>query len=209
MRPFRIAAAIMCSVLLSAGAAWAQSYEESVEESNREFTESMAALSEFVKDVHFNEKDVNSVLANLRDFIAVGEDLDDGAVVEGDDGGETINFQELIAYPAYRSWAKSRGLDPETWLKKFMRIQVMLMKEAGAGGMDGGADEIRRQLAELEGQRAQMGEEVYQQMKAAMEAGAATMNVVQKAYSNMPDPTAAEKKLLEKYGEQLMDMSME
>lgn len=196
----------VCGVLLTAGGTRAQPYGESVEESNREFMESMAAMAEFVKDVNFNEEDVQSVIENWRDFAAVGEELDDGGVVEGADEEETIDFEGFLAYPAYRSWAKSRGLDPDMWMKKFMRIQVMLMKVSAAGGMDKGAEQIRQQLAELEAQRAQLGEDVYRQMKAAMEAGAATMSSVGTAYSNMPDPTSSEKKLLEKYRDQLMDM---
>jgi hypothetical protein len=206
MKTLRFAAVFLCAAFLSADGARAQSYGEAVEESNREFKESMAAMGEFVKDVNFNESDVKSVIANWHEMTALGEESDDGGVVEGGDEEETVNFQELLAYPAYRSWAKAKGLDPDTWLKKFMRVQVMMMKESVADGASDGADQMRQQIAELEMQRAQMGEEMYGQMKAALEAGAAAMSSVGSAYSDLPEPTSSEKKLLEQYSDQFMNL---
>ena len=42
--------------------------------------------------------------------------------------------------------------------------------------------------------------------KEAMEAGAAAMGTVSTAYDKLPDPTPKEKKLLEQYGDQLMNL---
>lgn len=201
-----VTAVAVCALLLAPIRSAAQSYEQSIEESTREMEKSMDAMAEFVKDVSFNEKDIKSVIANWREFGALGDEFDDGGTVEGADEEETVDFEELLTYPAYRSWAKSKGLDPDTWLKKFMRIQTMLMKEVSSEGMAQGSGLIREQLAELEAQRDQLGEDVYRQMKAAMEAGAAAMGTVNTAYDKLPDPTPAEKKLLERYGEQLKNL---
>ena len=62
------------------------------------------------------------------------------------------------------------------------------------------------QLAELEKMREQMGEEMYLQMKQALEAGAAAMQGLDNFYKELPVPTDSEKALLVKYKNQLMDM---
>ena len=128
-------------------------------------------------------------------------------VVTGDDEEEEmIDFEELLAFPEYRSWAKSKGLDPDTWLKKFMRVQAMLMKEAMGEGASEGQAQMKAQLAEMEARRAQMGEEMYQQMKQAMEAGAMALDNVNTAYEKLPDPMPSEKELINRYRDQLMNL---
>ena len=85
-------------------------------------------------------------------------------------------------------------------------IQAMIMKDAvGAGASEAGA-QMEAQLAEIEAQRAQLGEEMYQQMKQAMEAGAAAFHDMGDAYRDLPEPTPSEKALLERYRDQIMNL---
>jgi len=54
--------------------------------------------------------------------------------------------------------------------------------------------------------RAQVGEEMYLQMKQAMAAGAAAMQGIDNSYKHLPVPTDSEKILLIKYNDQLMNL---
>jgi hypothetical protein len=92
------------------------------------------------------------------------------------------------------------------WLKKTMRIMAMLMRTSIEANSSGEQFDIKAQLAELEEMRAQMDEEAYQQMKQAMEAGAAAMQGLDNSYKHLPVPTDSEKMLLAKYNDQLMNL---
>jgi ABC-type Zn uptake system ZnuABC Zn-binding protein ZnuA len=179
---------------------------EEVEESTQEMQESMKAWAEFIKDVTFDEQDVKDVISYWGEINALDVSDEEEVVGMDEEEEEMIDFEELLAFPEYRSWAKSKGLDPDVWLKKFMRIQAMIMKDAMGGSMDEGQAQMQEQIQALEAQRAQLGEEMYQQMKAAMEAGAAAMAGAQSAYADLPDPTAAEKAILDRYRDQLMNL---
>jgi len=196
----------LAALFLAVGPAAAQNYEESIEQSSLEFKESMEAMGDFVKDVTFDEKDIKDMIAYWEEISTLGDEGENEMVPEGEEEEEMIDFQELLTYPEYRSWAKSKGFDPDKWLKKFMRIQVMMMKDSVSAGASEGRAQMEAQLAEFEAQRAQMGEEVYQQMKQAMEAGAAALDDVGSAYQNFPDPTSSEKALIERYREQIMNL---
>ena len=198
--------ACLAALMLTATAAGAQPYGEAVEESNRKFSEMMKEMAAFVKDVTFDEKDIESALKYGGEL----DELGGGGVNEGweeveEDSGDMIDFKAILANADYRSWAEERGLDPDLWMKKHMRIQAMMMQEGLAATASQGSAGLKAQLAEIEAQRAQMGEEVYQQMKQAMEMGAATMDTLSTAYDNFPEPTASEKALIERYRDQFMD----
>ena len=204
MRICRSVIALLSLFLLTAGAAAAQTHEETVEDSTRQFTESMKAMADFVKDVSFDEGDIKALIANWGEVNALGGEEAAGHDAEEDD--EMIDFDKLLTDPTYRSWAKSKGFDPDRWMKKFMRIQLMLMKDSIADTASEGNTQLKAQLAEIEAQRAQIGEELYQQMVQAIKLGAATMNSIGSAYDGIPEPTSSEKALLDKYRDQLMNL---
>jgi len=60
----------------------------------------------------------------------------------------------------------------------------------------------------IEQQRAQLGEEAYQQMKQAMELSAAMSKYMEDAVRKMPEATAAEEAVLDKYRDELMALMM-
>ena len=206
MRLLRNVLAFLSLLLLTAGAAAAQTHEESVEDSNRQFTESMKAMGDFVKDVSFDESDIKAMIAHWEEINALGEEGERGGGNNDEEDDEITDFEGILADPAYRSWAKSKGFDPDRWMKKFMRIQLMLMKDSIAAVATEGSAQLEAQLAEIEAQRAQLGEEMYQQVVQAIQLGATTMSNIDTAYSSLPEPTSSEKALLDKYRDRLMNL---
>ena len=186
-------------MLMSGSPAIGQSSQDEINESSRKFQEWAVSISEFVKDVRFNEKDVHDFINQRDEFNAFGEEQDS-------DDEEYVDFNSILKDPAYLSWAKSKGLDSDDWLKKSMRITAVMMRTQMEENMSGSQFDMTDQLAELEKMRDQMGEEMYLQMKQALEAGAAAMQGLNNFYKELPVPTDTEKSLLLKYKNQLMQM---
>jgi hypothetical protein len=186
-------------MLMSGSPAIGQSSQDEINESNRKFQEWAVSVSEFVKDVRFNERDVQNLLSQWDDFNSFGEEQDT-------DEEEYVDFNSILNDPAYLSWAKSNGLDSDDWLRKSMRITAVMMRTQLEENMSESQFDMTGQLAELEKMRDQMGEEMYLQMKQALEAGAAAMQGLNNSYKELPVPTDTEKALLVKYKNQLMHM---
>jgi hypothetical protein len=187
---------LLCSVSPAAG----QTGQDDIYASERQFEQWAKTLSEFVKDVRFNEEDVQSLISLWGDFTAVG-----GEEAEEEEG-EFMDFSTILNDKAYRAWAEAKGINSEMWLKKSMRIMAMIMRSSIEASSSEDQLDLKAQLEELEEMRAQMGEEAYQQMKQAMEAGAAAMQALSESYKHLPVPTDAEKMLLAKYNDQLMNL---
>ncbi len=186
-------------MLINVSSALAQSSQDEINDSSVQFEEWAKTLSEFVKDVRFNEKDVQNLISQWDDFNSFGEEQDT-------DEEEYIDFNSILNDSAYRSWAQSRGLDSDEWLKKTMRIMAMIMRTQIAASKSESQFDMTAQLAEIEKMRAQVGEEMYLQMKQAMAAGAAAMQGIDNSYKHLPVPTDSEKTLLIKYNDQLMNL---
>jgi hypothetical protein len=73
---------MLCSVLPAAG----QTGQNDLYASGRQFEQWAKNLSEFVKDVRFNEDDVHSLISLWDDFNAVGGEE------TGEDEGEFMDF---------------------------------------------------------------------------------------------------------------------
>lgn len=192
---------LLLSLFMLMGVSFAigQSGQDEIDQSSRQFQEWAKNVSEFVKDVRFNEKDVQNLLSQWNDFNAISEE-------QNTDEEEYVDFNSILNDSAYLSWAKSRGYDSETWLKKSMRITAMIMRVQIEKNMSESQFNMTDQLAELEKMKGQMGEEMYQQMKQAMQAGAAAMQGINDSYKDLPVPTDSEKLLLVKYNNQLMNL---
>lgn len=186
-------------MLINVSSALAQSSQDEINDSSVQFEEWTKTLSEFVKDVRFNEKDVQNLISQWDDFNSFGEEQDT-------DEEEYIDFNSILNDSAYRSWAQSRGFDSDEWLKKTMRIMAMIMRTQIAASKSENQFDMTAQLAEIEKMRAQVGEEMYLQMKQAMAAGAAAMQGIDNSYKHLPVPTDSEKTLLIKYNDQLMNL---
>ena len=173
-----------------------QSSRDDIAASNIQFEHWSKNLAEFIQDVRFNEKDIQSFISLADDFNSIGR--------AEDNEEEYVDFGTVLHDSEYLSWARSKGIDSEIWLKKSMRIiAVMMQAEIEANSSEEQLD-MQAQMEQLEEMRAQMGEEAYQQTLQAMAAASATMQGLDQAYKNLPVPTKAEKALLVKYKDQLM-----
>lgn len=186
-------------MLLNVSPAAGQSSADDMDDSNRRFEQWAISLSEFVKDVRFDEEDVESLISLWDDFGSIrGE--------EGEEEEEFVDFSTILNDAAYSAWAKSYGLNGDIWLKKTMRIMAVMMRTTIEENSSEEQFDLKSQLEELEEMRAQIGEETYQEMKKAMEAGADAMEGIDNAYKHLPVPTDSEKALLAKYSDQLMNI---
>ena len=186
-------------MLLNVSPVAGQSFQDEVDESNRQFEEWTINLSAFVKDVRFTEEDVQSLIALWEEF----------STISGEEEGEEEEFEDfstVLQDDAYRDWAKSKGINGEMWLKKTMRIIAAMMWKTIEENSSEEQFDMKAQLEELDSMRAEIGEEAYQEMKKGIEASAAAMEGLESAYKHLPVPTDDEKALLAKYQDQLMDI---
>ena len=195
----------MCAVpLILVGAAWpmiAQSQEDVFEESNRKFEAMVVEVNDFVGDVRFTEADVESLIELWDEYSDFGQTIDD-------DDDETLDFDEILADPEYRQWAASHGLNAKDWLQKTVRITMALYREQILQSAEQMPRQMEQQLAIIEQQREQLGKEIYQQTKQAMEASAAASRQMAKTASQLPEATASETAALDSHRDQLMMLMM-
>lgn len=213
MRAIRLVVGMLAMLLIGLANGADESMQEEIDQANGQFSQIMGEVGDFVADVTFNEDDIKSIIKHRAALEAMDDshesnddDYEEQSYEEQSGAEDIIDFNELISDQEYVNWAKSEGLEPGIWMKKFMRVQIMMMKNelaANAGDMD---VEMKQQLAELESQREQMGEAMYQQMKQLLTMSAQSMTMLSTAYGNLPEPTAAEKALLQQYRDQLMDL---
>ena len=124
LRAFLVLAAGM---LLATARADANPQEMTVNDSNRNAEEFVSSASQLVNEVRFNETDVKAMIAYWDEMKALGGEEEQ---TDEEDVDTFASFEGLFDSPTYQSWAKSKGLDPAVWMKKFLRIQLMLMKDA-------------------------------------------------------------------------------
>ena len=161
-----------------------------------------AEVNEFVADVRFDESDIQNLIELWDEFNEFGEAYED-------EDDEFVNFSEVLADPEYRKFASSYGLDPDDWLRKSIRITMVMAREAILQGAAAMPQQMKQQMEMLEQQREQYGEEIYLQMKEAMENSDELTNAMVEAAKKYPQATAAEAKLLETYKDQLTALMSE
>ena len=178
----------------------AQSSQDDLTYSGQNFEQWSKNLAEFVKDVRFNEEDIQS-------FIKLADDFNDFDAQNDSEAGEYVDFGTIANNAEYLAWARSKGINSEAWLKKTMRIIAVMMKTEIEANRSEEQIDLQEQLKQLESMRDQMGEEVYQQALRSMTAASAAMQGLDNAYKNLPVPTEAEKNLLAKYREVLTNLN--
>ena len=203
---------INCLVVLSLGVVVlatvvaAQTMEQTVVETQARFAAWVDDVNEFVGDVRFDEGDLRSLLDNWEDFSAFGESLREDA----EEGSEEMpDFKEILANEEYRSWAAQAGVDAEDWLRKSMRIVATTMRGQVLTNMALVEEQLPAQMEMIESQRSQMGDEMYEQMKEAMEMTLVTMKNLTETAGQLPEPTDAEQGLLDKYETELTGAMMD
>jgi hypothetical protein len=136
----------------------------SMEDVNQKLEEIFTEVNAFAGAVRFGTEDVVSLI----DLWAEYQEL------SGTDDEETIDFDAILAESRYRSWASSHDLVAEDWLRKTARISMVLYREHTLEAAAMMPDQMHQQMAMIEQQRDQVGEEIYEQMKASMEARCST-----------------------------------
>lgn len=178
-----------------------QAQEEGLEESNKKFEAMVAEVNDFVGDVRFDEADVVSLIELWDEYNEFGDAIED-------DDEEMVDFDEIVADPEYRRWAASHGLDAKDWLQKTIRITMTMYREQLLQSAEQMEPMMQQQLEMIEQQRGQLGEEIYQQSKKAMEESAAMGKWMAETASELPEATAAEMAAIENHREQLMTLMM-
>ncbi len=177
-------------------AVYAQDADQATKEALDELDQMSVEVNEFVGDVRFDEGDVKSLIDLWDEYSEFGEDE-----YEPDDN---IDFESMLADDRYLGWAASHSLDAEDWARKTVRITMMLYREQMLEAAKMMPEQMAQQLVMLEEQRDQLGEEMYQQIKQGMEESARYGKAIEENAQSLPEPTAAEKVILDKYRAELM-----
>ena len=179
-------------------AVFAQDVEQAAEEALETLDQMSVEVNNFVGDVRFDESDVKSLIELWEEYTEFEEDD-----YESDDD---FDFESILNDDAYLSWAASHGLEAEDWARKTVRITMMLYREQMLEAARVMPEQMSQQMAMIEGQREQLGEEMYQQMKQGMEESARYGNAIAENARSLPEPTAAEQAILDKYRAELMTL---
>jgi hypothetical protein len=174
----------------------AQDVEQATEEALDTLDQMSVEVNNFVGDVRFNESDVTSLIDLWEEYTEFGEDD-----YEADD---EFDFKSIFDDDEYRRWATSHGLDAEDWARKTVRITMMVYRDQMLEAAKVMPEQMAQQMAMIEEQRQQLGEQMYQQMKQGMEESARYGKAVAENARSLPEPTAAEKVILDKYRAELV-----
>lgn len=174
----------------------AQDLDQATQEALETLDQMSVEVNNFVGNVRFGEADVSSLIELWEEYNEFGEDQE-----EDDD---VIDFESMLSDDAYRRWASSHDLDAEDWLKKSVRITMAIYREQMLEAAAMMPEQLAEQMAMIEDQREQLGEENYQQMKESMDHAANYGEAIAENARSLPEPTAAEKAVLDRYRDQLM-----
>ncbi len=165
-----------------------------------EMNDMVIAVNEFAGGVRFDESDVESLIEHWDEYSEFGDDSDE----------DDIDFDTILSDSEYRSWAASRSLDADDWLRKTFRITMVLYREQVLQSAAMMPEQLAEQIEMIEQQREQLGEEMYQQLKASMETSSQYSEMVVDAVKELPQATPSEVAVLESYRDDLaMIMSSE
>ena len=190
----KLLAVVLIAIAPIAG--FAQDAEQATKEALDKLDQMSVEVNSFVGNVRFNESDVKSLIDLWDEYTEFGENE-----YEADD---EIDFQSVLNDDEYRRWAASHGLEAEDWARKTVRITMMLYREQMLEAAKAMPEQMAQQVAMIEEQRDQLGEEMYQQIKQGMEESAKYGEAIAKNARSLPEPTAAEQEILDKYRGELM-----
>lgn len=170
--------------------------QSEMDEAVAEMEAMVSGMSAFIGDIQFRESDVVSLIELWDEFDAI-EGLD------AEEESEAMDFDAILGDPAYQAFASSHDLDGRDWLRKTMRITMALYREQVLESAARMPQQYEQQMQMIEAQKDQLGEDMYEQMKAAMEEGRAFVDLLVSTAKRLPPPTAAEAEVLDTYREQL------
>jgi hypothetical protein len=175
---------------------FAQDVTQATEEALDTLEQMSVEVNKFVGDVRFDESDVRSLIDLWEEYTEFAEDD-----YESDD---EIDFESLLDDDAYLRWAASHGLEAEDWARKTVRITMMLYREQMLEAAKVMPEQMAQQMAMIEEQREQLGEEMYQQIRQGMEESARYSKAIEQNARTLPKPTADEQVILDNYRAELM-----
>jgi hypothetical protein len=176
-------------------AVFAQDAEQATKEALDKLDQMSAEVNSFVGDVRFDESDVKSLIDLWDEYSEIGED-------EFDDE-EDVDFESMLNDDRYLQWAESHNLDAEDWARKTVRITMMIYREQMLEAAKVMPEQMAQQMAMIEEQREQLGEEMYQQIKQGMEESARYSKAIAENARSLPQATAAEQAVLDKHRAEL------
>lgn len=184
----------------------AQTMDESVAEATAEYEKWMNVLTEFTRGVEFDEGDIRNVLEywsemNELEVMRAADDTDSASEFAQD-------VREILADAEYQAWAHGNGIDPEDWLRKSMRVSMVLMTQEMEAQREMMASQRESYAAMVEESCAQVDEETCQQMRASMAQSMALSEVMMSSAAKLPPATAAEAALLDQYSAELQAVMM-
>ena len=190
----KLLAVVLIAIAPIAG--FAQDAEQATKEALDKLDQMSEEVNSFVGNVRFNESDVKSLIDLWEEYSEIGEDEFESE--------EDIDFESILIDDRYLQWAKLHSLDADNWARKTVRITMMLYREQMLEAANVMPEQMAQQMAMIEEQREQLGEEMYQQIKQGMEESAQYGKAVAKNARSLPQPTAAEQAVLDKYRAELM-----
>jgi hypothetical protein len=178
--------------------------EKAQEEAARKMEAWMKATVDFSKDIRLTEADLKKWIELAPSFDRIGEgEKEEEDIFEKCFQDGKFSFDYILKHSAYGKWAREHGVDTTQWLKKHMRVSMFVMREEGLKHIELAEKQLPQQLKQIEAMKGQMDENMYNQMKKAVEASVAAMKKTKELYTSIPKPTEDEAKLLKQYGPQL------
>jgi hypothetical protein len=159
--------------------------ETSQEQEARRMASWVRQVTSFTRGVEIDEADVQSYLEHFESFQQLLSD-DEKWNVEILD--RKRGFEIVVRDPRYVRWAGQRGLDPDGWLRKSMRILLLSMADEMEQAAARNLEESRKKPKPEGGVKGRPG-------RAEEEALAAVRG--------MPRPAAKEQALLTRHGKKL------
>jgi uncharacterized protein (DUF302 family) len=175
---------------------FAQDAEQATKEALDKLEQMSVEVNSFVGDVRFDESDVNSLIDLWEEYSEIGEDE-----YETEEG---IEFESILNDDRYLQWAESHNLDADDWARNTVRITMMIYREQMLEAAKIMPEQMAQQMAMIEEQREQFGEEMYQQIKQGLEESAQYSKAIAENARSLPEPTAAEQAILDQYRAELM-----
>ena len=189
---------VVTYIVVASMVAFAQDVEHATEEALDQLDQMSVEVNSFVGDVRFNESDVQKLIDLWEEYSEIGE--------EEFEPEEDFDFESMLSDDRYLSWAKSHDLDADDWARKSVRITMMVYREQMLEAAKIMPEQMAQQMAMLEEQREQLGEEMYQQIRQGMEESARYGDAIASNARSLPQPTPAEQEILDKYRAELMTL---
>ena len=112
-------------------------------------------------------------------------------------------YEYLVKNEKVIAWCKEQGLETEKWLKTFLRIMTIYMKEKLPESFKDTEKQLEDARKMIEGAKEELGEEEYKKQIKGLDDANKEVDRLLKALKSIPGPTEAESKLLKDNAKEL------